>query len=48
MADEVTESWEAGPGGFRRFCTVIGSAALILVIGHAALSLAVVVRALLW
>jgi hypothetical protein len=48
-AHEVTESWEERPGAFRSFCTLIGTVALILVIGHAAVtSLAAVARKLLW
>ena len=45
---EVMRSGDERLGRFRTVCTVVGRAALVIVIGHAAVSLANALRKLLW
>ena len=44
----LTHVWDDRLHAFRTLCTVAGTGALVLVIGHAAMSLAGVLRTLLW
>jgi hypothetical protein len=44
----ITDTWDERLNAFRHLCTVTGTAALVLVICHAAISLAGVLRKLLW
>jgi hypothetical protein len=43
----LTDVWDDRLHGFRTLCTVAGTGGLILVIGHAAVSLAGVLRTLI-